>query len=48
MQRHDQRQIPEWVHVDTENMRGVVQALPKRDDITLSIQEQLVVELYSK
>lgn len=48
MQRHDQRQISEWVHVGTENMRGVVQALPKRDDITLSFQEQLVVELYSK
>jgi small subunit ribosomal protein S4 len=48
MQRHGQRQIPEWVHVDPENMRGVVQALPKRDDITLSFQEQLIVELYSK
>ncbi len=48
MQRHDQRQIPEWVHVDVENMRGMVQTLPKRDDITLSFQEQLIVELYSK
>ena len=48
MQRHDQKQVPEWVHVDPQNMRGVVQALPKRDDITLSIQEQLIVELYSK
>ena len=46
-QRHDRRQIPEWLHVDPENMRGVVQALPKRDDTTLSFQERLIVERYS-
>lgn len=36
------------VHVDPENMRGVVQSLAKRDDVTLSFHEWLLVELYSK
>jgi ribosomal protein S4 len=34
--------------VDAENMRGVVQALPKRHDLTMPFHEQLIVELYSK
>lgn len=48
MERLGQRQIPEWLHVDAAEMRGVVQTLPRREDITMPFQEQLIVELYSK
>ena len=48
MERQSQKHTPEWVHVDTATMRGTVQALPRRDDITIPFQEQLIVELYSK
>jgi small subunit ribosomal protein S4 len=42
------RGVPLWLELDKENFRGIVKALPTRDDITMPIQEQLVVELYSK
>ena len=48
VERLNQKQIPAWIHVDPENMRGVVQALPKRHDLTMPFHEQLIVELYSK
>jgi len=48
MERLSQKQIPAWIHVDSENRRGVVQALPKRHDLTMPFHEQLIVELYSK
>jgi small subunit ribosomal protein S4 len=48
MERLSQKHIPEWVHVDAANMRGMIHALPRRDDITTQFQEQLIVELYSK
>lgn len=48
IERLGQKQIPEWIHVDASAMRGVVQVLPRRDDITTPFQEQLIVELYSK
>lgn len=48
MERIGQKQIPEWLHMDATGMRGVVQMLPKREDITMPFQEQLIVELYSK
>ncbi len=48
MEHIAQKQIPEWLHVDATAMRGVVQTLPSREDITMPIQEQLIVELYSK
>ena len=40
--------IPEWVEVDEKNMEGVLKALPERDEILPDINENLVVELYSK
>lgn len=43
-----QRGIPNWLELDTENLRGVVKALPARDEITHPVQEQMIVELYSK
>lgn len=48
MEHLGQKQIPEWLHVDAHEMRGVVQVLPTREDITMPFQEQLIVELYSK
>ena len=40
--------IPPWLELDRENFRGNVKMLPTRADITEPIQEQLIVELYSK
>jgi small subunit ribosomal protein S4 len=37
-----------WLEVDRENFKGRVTALPKREDINLPLNEQLIVELYSK
>ena len=42
------RGIPEWLTLDKENFKGRVMELPKREHITLEINEQLIVELYSK
>ncbi len=42
------RGIPEWMEVDKENFRGTLKALPSREELTMPIQEQLIVELYSK
>ena len=40
--------IPAWLELDRDNFKGTVKALPTRADITEPIQEQLIVELYSK
>ena len=42
------RGIPEWMEVEKENFRGTLKALPNREELTMPIQEQLIVELYSK
>ena len=39
---------PHWLVFDMETKKGVVQDLPTREDITIPIQEQLIVELYSR
>lgn len=41
-------QMPDWINVDTNNLKVVIQRLPERSDITIPIKEQLIVELYSK
>ena len=40
--------FPEWVNVDDKKMEGLLKALPERDKILHDINENLVVELYSK
>ncbi|MDK2921232.1 MAG: small subunit ribosomal protein [Desulfonauticus sp.] len=40
--------IPAWLEVDEGNLKGVVKAMPTREDVTFPINEQLIVELYSK
>lgn len=42
------RGLPSWLELDPQAMRGVVRALPTREDIAIPVQEQLVVGLYSK
>ncbi len=42
------RGVPPWLELDAEHFCGKVVALPNRDDIRLPIQEQLIVELYSR
>ncbi|MFB3916673.1 MAG: 30S ribosomal protein S4 [Terriglobales bacterium] len=39
---------PTWLEVDRDNYKGRVLALPKREDINIPVNEQLIVELYSK
>lgn len=43
-----QRIIPEWLDLDVEAMEGRVLSLPTRDQIDTDVQEQVVVELYSR
>lgn len=42
------RGVPSWLELDKENFKGVIKSLPERQEITMPIQEQLIVELYSK
>ncbi|HTS54065.1 MAG TPA: 30S ribosomal protein S4 [Burkholderiales bacterium] len=43
-----QRGFPEWLEVDTTAMKGVFKSAPQRSDLPATINESLVVELYSK
>ncbi len=43
----DQTQ-PHWLSFDSESKQGIVQSLPTREDIPVPVQEQLIVELYSR
>ena len=42
------RGIPQWLEVDKGNFKGIVKTLPTREELTMPVREQLVVELYSK
>jgi small subunit ribosomal protein S4 len=42
------RSVPQWLETDKDDFAGTVKALPVREDITMPIQEQLIVELYSR
>jgi len=42
------RGIPEWLSLDADALKGTVVSLPVRESITLPIQEQMIIELYSK
>lgn len=44
----DDRQVPRWLNLDVRNISAKVVNLPARDDIDVSINEQLVVEYYSR
>jgi len=42
------KSVPSWLEIDAENLKGHVRSLPLRSDIEYPIQEQLIIELYSK
>jgi small subunit ribosomal protein S4 len=42
------RSLPQWLEIDKDNFEGTVKQMPVREDITLPIEEQLIVELYSR
>lgn len=48
LQTVSRRGVPSWLEVEPENFRGVVRALPAREDLDETIREQLIVEFYSR
>jgi small subunit ribosomal protein S4 len=44
----EQRGFPEWLEVDSKAMKGTFKAVPQRSDLPSTINESLIVELYSK
>lgn len=42
------RGVPQWLDLDKDNKKGLVKSFPVREDLTMPIQEQLIVELYTK
>jgi small subunit ribosomal protein S4 len=44
----ERRGVPNWLTVEKEAFKGTIKQLPAREDVTLPIREQLIVELYSK
>ncbi len=44
----ESRSVPQWVDINKEAFEGTVKSLPVREDITMPIQEQLIVEWYSR
>lgn len=48
LEANGSRPVPKWLDVNKDSLEGKVIALPKREDIDLSVDETLIVELYSK
>lgn len=48
MEAVQRRGVPEWLELDCANFKGTVRMIPARNQITIPMNEQLVVELYSK
>ena len=44
----DSRIIPEWLSAEHEHLRGTVMSVPTRDQITVPVSEQMIIEFYSK
>ncbi len=42
------RGVPQWLDLEKDGMKGTVKGFPLREDLTMPMQEQLIVELYSK
>ena len=45
---NSRRGVPDWLELDEENYKGTVLRVPARDDVTFPIEEQLIVEFYSR
>ena len=48
LELNKERSLPKWLEFDTQALKGKVLRLPEKEDIQATIQEQLIVELYSK
>ena len=48
IEANEERPVPAWLNVDVKNYKATVVKLPQRDDVQFPINEQLIVELYSK
>lgn len=44
----EQRGFPEWIEVDVKALKGIYKAMPQRSELPATINEHLVIELYSK
>jgi len=44
----ERRGLPEWLELDRDNLKGTVKKLPDREYVTFPIEEQLIVEFYSR
>jgi small subunit ribosomal protein S4 len=44
----ERRGVPTWLQLDAQNFSGTVVKVPERDELTIPVNERLVVELYSK
>jgi small subunit ribosomal protein S4 len=44
----ERRGIPSWIELNKDGYKATIKALPNREELTMPIQEQLIVELYSK
>jgi small subunit ribosomal protein S4 len=42
------RAVPKWLELDAQNLKAKITAMPTKEDVGFPIQEQLIVELYSK
>ena len=42
------RGVPQWLDLEKEGLKGFIKGFPVREDLTMPMQEQLIVELYSK
>jgi small subunit ribosomal protein S4 len=42
------RGVPQWIDLNKDQFKAIVKAMPSREDLTMPVEEQQVVELYSK
>ena len=48
LQLLERKPVPDWLQNDIDNYKGSVSRLPEREDVTFPIEEQLIVEFYSR
>jgi small subunit ribosomal protein S4 len=48
VESHKSKEVPSWLTVDREKMEISIVDFPRREDVTVPIEEHLIVELYSK
>jgi small subunit ribosomal protein S4 len=40
--------LPDWLSFDADSKQGIIESLPTREHVTMPVEEQLIVELYSR